>query len=141
MKARKVYIWTKKQNNASIILQDKGVRIRYDFANGSVIQQIPATFITENEYYQRILEESELYQNGTIRIRQIIPLLSQEERIQKEKDMLESQKKSMTPVSGIKSAKSAMDWVANQLEEKATSGLKAVEIAKKHGYYFPDFQL
>lgn len=140
MKTRKVYIWAQRQNNVSIILQDKKVRVRFDFTNGSVIQQIPATFMTENEYYQKLIEESELFRNGTIRIRQIIPILSKEEQIQKEKERLEDQTREMTPVSGIRSAKSAMDWVANQFEEKATSGLKAVEIAKKHGYYFPDYK-
>lgn len=136
MKTRKVYIWTPKQNNASIILEENGVRVRFDFANGSVIQQQPATFVTENEYYQKLLEESDLFKNGTIRIRQIIPLLSKEEQ----KARQESQAREMTPVSGIRSVKSAMDWVANQFEEKATSGVKAIEIAKKHGYYFPDLK-
>lgn len=140
MKTRKVYAWTLKQNNVSLVLTGKtGCRVRYDFSGGSIIQQIPATFVTENEYYQKLLEDSDLFQRGTVRIKQVIPILDKEEAEKKEKEAKSEVATNLTPVNGIRTAKSAMDWVANQFGEKTTSGLRAIEAAKKHGYYFPDY--
>lgn len=125
--SRKKYILNARQNTSSIILTGKGgVRVRYDFTNGSVIQNQPASFITENAFYQRLLEESEYFSKGVIRLAQVFG-------DKKEAKKAPSAKEDEV-VHGIKGAKDAIEWVANTFGVKVTSGRAAVDYAKKQGY-------
>ena len=121
---RKRYILNAKRNSASIIISGKGgVRVRFNFTNGSVNQNQPASFVTENEYYQRLIEESDYVKKGLIRMAQIIggnkkPAESKNEQV----------------VTGIKGAQAAIEWVADTFGVKVTSGRAAIDYAKKQGY-------
>ena len=42
-------------------------------------------------------------------------------------------------ISGITGARQAMEWVANNLGVRVTSGRDAVDMAKKNGYRFENF--
>lgn len=124
--ARKIYALRAKQNSSSIILTGKsGNRVRFEFSNGSVIQRIPATFMTENEYYQTLLEESEYMKRGIIFIKQVIG----EEK---------PKKPVLKAVPEITQVKEAILWIAETFGDKVTSGRQAVEYAKKKGYEFPN---
>lgn len=124
--SRKKYILNARQNTSSIILTGKGgVRVRYDFTNGSVIQNQPASFITENAFYQKLLEESEYFRKGVIRLAQVFGENKETKKIPAAEDEV---------VHGIKGAKDAIEWVANTFGVKVTSGRAAVDYAKKQGY-------
>ena len=120
---RKRYVLNAKRNSASIIITGKGgVRVRFDFTNGSVIQNQPASFVTENEYYQKLIEESDYVRKGLIRMAQVIGTKKKEDN--KEEQV----------VTGIKGAQAAIEWVADTFGVKVTSGRAAVDYAKKQGY-------
>ena len=120
---RKRYVLNAKRNSASIIITGKGgVRVRFDFTNGSVIQNQPASFVTENEYYQKLIEESDYVRKGLIRMAQVIGTNKKEDN--KEEQV----------VTGIKGAQAAIEWVADTFGVKVTSGRAAVDYAKKQGY-------
>ena len=122
---KKKYILTARQNTASIILTGKtGNRVRFNFTNGSVIQNQPASFVTENAYYQKLLEESEYYKKGVVRVGAVF----------RDAVTKAAESSATETVHGIKSAKDAIEWVANKFGEKVTSGARAIEYARKHGY-------
>lgn len=122
---RKRYILNAKRNSASIIITGKGgVRVRFNFTNGSVIQNQPASFVTENEYYQRVIEESDYCKKGVIKMAQVIG------GRKKKKDEPTGEQ----VVTGIKGAQAAIEWVADTFGVKVTSGRAALDYAKKQGY-------
>jgi hypothetical protein len=126
---RKKYILNARQNSSSIILAGKGgIRVRFDFTNGSVIQNQPASFITENKFYQDLLENSEYVRKGVIKLAQVFKT---ENDAVKEAPAKDEEAK---VVPGIKSAKDAIEWVADTFGVKVTSGRAASEYAKKQGY-------
>lgn len=128
---RKVYILTKKQNNASIILTgNTGNRVRFEFKGGSVFQNIMPSFITENQYEQELLEKSAYFQNGIIKLSQIISENTN-------KNMVDNK---LIPVGEVTRPSEAILWVADNLQIKATSGIRALETARKHGYNFPNLK-
>lgn len=121
---RKRYVLNAKRNSASIIITGKGgVRVRFNFTNGNVNMNQPASFVTENEYYQRLIEESDYVKKGLIRMAQIIG-----------GDKKKAESKGEQVVTGIKGAQAAIEWVADTFGVKVTSGRAAVDYAKKQGY-------
>ena len=126
---RKVYGWMPRQNSASIILTGKGGnRVRYDFTGGSVMQNVNATFMTDNEYFQQLLEDSDYVKKGLVRVKQVI------------KSESTTLKRELTAVEDVVSARLAIEWVANTFGEQTTSKATAVEAARKRGYYFPNLK-
>jgi hypothetical protein len=127
---RKVYILNRKQNNASIILTgNTGNRVRFEFKGGSVFQNIMPSFITDNQYEQDLLEKSAYFQNGVIKLSQIIPNGPAKQANTK-----------LIPVEEVTRPSEAILWVADNLQVKATSGVRALEAARKHGYDFPNLK-
>ena len=127
---RKVYVLMSSQNNSSFILEGQaGLRVRYDFTNGSVIQSVLPSFTTDNPYYQYLLESSELFKSGRVRISQVFETGS----TSKGHAVLKG-------VPSVKDAKSAIEWLANKFGVKTTSGRLAIEEARKRGYSFPNFK-
>ena len=121
---RKRYVLNAKRNSASIIITGKGgVRVRFNFTNGNVNMNQPASFVTENEYYQRLIEESDYVKKGLIRMAQIIG-----------GDKKKAESKGEQVVTGINGAQAAIEWVADTFGVKVTSGRAAVDYAKKQGY-------
>jgi hypothetical protein len=121
---RKRYVLNAKRNSASIIITGKGgVRVRFNFTNGNVNMNQPASFVTENEYYQRLIEESDYVKKGLIRMAQIIG-----------GDKKKAESKGEQVVTGIKGAQAAIEWVADTFGVKVTSGRAAIDYAKKQGY-------
>ena len=121
---RKKYILNAKQNSSSIILVGKGgIRVRYDFKNGSVVTNLPAAFITSNLYYQTLLEESDYFKKGIVKLTNTFGAKPDSKVSQEE-----------MKVVTVKDAKAAIEWVADTFGMKVTSGRAATEFAKKHGY-------
>jgi hypothetical protein len=128
---RKVYILNRKQNNASIILTgNTGNRVRFEFKGGSVFQNIMPSFITDNQYEQELLEKSAYYHNGLIKLSQIIPDGTS-------KNVVDNK---LIPVAEVTRPSEAILWVADNLQVKATSGIRALEAARKRGYNFPNLK-
>lgn len=125
---RKVYQWTLKQNSASIIIQDKGGnRVRYNFTGGSVIQGDQPTFVTSNEYYQNLLENSDYFKKRIVKVKQVI-------------DTKKEDRKNLIPNPDVVSARLAIEFVADQFGKQATNKAMAIEIAERNGYYFPNLK-
>ena len=126
---RKIYILNKKQNTVSFILAGaSGNRVRYEFKGGSVLQNIRPSFITDNLYEQELLEKSAYFQNGTIKLSQVID---------DKPSRSSSPAKKLVKVDDVTTPSEAIAWVADTLKLKTTSGLRALETARKHGYDFP----
>lgn len=124
----KTYILNAKQNNSSLILTGKsGNTVRFNFTGGNVMLNTLPTFSTENKYYQDLMESSELFKTGKVSLRNVVPAMGFRRAAE------------LTPVNGIRDARQAIEWCADNLSEKATTGRKALELAKKAGYYFPEY--
>lgn len=65
------------------IIVSQGVRMKVDFTNGSVTAYgvAPATFTTSNEMTQHIIENSDKFKSGRIRIVRSVPLPGADEEI------------------------------------------------------------
>lgn len=68
---RKLYKYLAKSNSISFTLVGKtGNEVRYTF-EGNAITGVNPTLSTDNEYYQKLLEESALFRRGVIRIARV----------------------------------------------------------------------
>lgn len=122
----KTYILNAKQNNASLILTGKsGNSVRYNFTGGNIMLNTPPSFASENPYYQNLLEESELFKTGKVSLRYTANAAKTPAKLQ--------------PVNGVRDARAAIEWCADNLNEKATTGRRALELARKAGFYFPEY--
>ena len=131
--ARKIYALRDSKNSASFILEGKGgVRVRYNFSGGSVLQNIPATFISENQYCQTLLEASDLFKKGVIYCKQVV-LTDDEKKV--------SENRKLDEVLGVSTASQAINYIADKFGEKVVSGREAVQFGASHGFCFPELKL
>lgn len=65
----KVYRYNANRNSVSHILQGKnGVTVRYNFERGNVITKQKPEIILKNEYAQNLLESSDLFKQGLVKL-------------------------------------------------------------------------
>lgn len=130
---RKIYkICDQPRNNASFYLVYDGLRIKYDFRNGNVIANLPPTFATENEFYQKVLEESDLYKKHIVKIFKTIKTEADN------KPKVEEVPDATT--DDVRTIADAIDYIADKYGKKLTTSSAVMRFAKEQGISFPNLK-
>lgn len=126
---RKIYKLTTKHNYASFVLTGvRGNTVRYDFTKGNVLANTPAKLALENEYAQQLLENSQLFSNGTVKLERVI---SDNADAGKEK------KKQLKKVMSVTNVTEAIEYMANNYSVKVKNTKEAIKEAEARDIVFP----
>lgn len=141
----KVYRYIANRNSVSHILQGKnGVTVRYNFERGNVITKQMPELILKNEYAQTLLENSELFKQGLVKL--IRSEETPEDKLKKAAELAEktSEKNKKEPIE-VASVVSDEDLIAFVNEKDKREGFRqfktlasALEWATKHNFVFPN---
>lgn len=126
----KTYKLMQRKNYASFVLVGKtGNMVRYNFTGGNAISSVPARLSLNDEYCQQLLEDSELFKNGIIRL----------EKSTGNPVVKAAPKKKM--VEDVKTVSQAVDYVANSWGVVVKTAKQAKEFVNKKGYDFPNLKI
>lgn len=119
-----------RKNYASFVLTGKtGNTVRYNFTGGNALGNVPARLTLGNEYCQQLLEESELFKSGVIRLERT------------DSKPVVTQKPKYIDVADVKTVSQAVDFVANTWGATVKTAKQAKDFANKHGYDFPNLKI
>lgn len=125
----KTYKLTNAVRNSSFVLRGKtGNAMRYNFTGGDPLTGKPATIILRGEYSQSLLEQSEVFKKGYVKLIKVDD--------GGEKSSTETAKS--TVMEDITSPEQLLEFVATQLEKVYQRPEAALEFAKRRGYEFPN---
>lgn len=133
----KVYLLNQRRNNSSFTLTGKGGNtVLYNFAGGNVISNTPARFTTSNEYYQDLLESSEMFKRGVVKLD---PLCAREAA----KISADEQRRlrNMIQEPEVKTVTEAINYVAEHFNVAAKTASQAKTIAEQNGVAFPNLKV
>ena len=126
----KTYKLTTAVRNSSFVLRGKtNNSVRYNFSGGDPMTGKAATIILHSQYCQDLLESSDVFKQGYVRLVRVdeggedVPKL--------EKSVIED----------IVSPEQLLEWVADKLEKVYQRPEAALEFAKKKGFEFPNVNL
>ncbi len=141
----KVYRYIANRNSVSHILQGKnGVTVRYNFERGNVITKQMPELILKNEYAQTLLENSELFKQGLVKLIRSEETL--EDKLKKaaelEEKSSEENKKGPIEVASVVSDEDLIAFVNEEDNREGSRQFKtlasALEWATKHNFVFPN---
>lgn len=128
----KTYKLTTPVRNSSIVLRGKsGNTLRYNFSGGDPLTNKPATVILKGMYSQELLESSDLFAKGIVRL--VTETQGGEEVPEKE----------YTIMDGITSTEQLIEFVNVNLEPKTIykQPKAALAFAERRGYKFPNLKI
>ena len=127
----KTYVLTTPARNSSIVLRGKtNNSLRYNFTGGDPLTGKSASIMLRSQYAQDLLESSELFANGYVR------LVRTDEG--GETPVVEPEK---TIVEEVKSPEQLIEFVAEKLEKVYQRPEAALNFAKGKGFEFPNLEL
>lgn len=149
----KVYLYNLPANNIQFSLYGKGGNeVIYHFRNGNITLNQAAYFMTSDPYFQMVLEDSQLFKDGTItydkdtarlvatetaakKVEEAAKAVSAEEEDYATEDGL------ATIVPEVKSVAQAVNYVQENFGEVARTAAQARSIAAQHGVSFPNLKV
>ena len=132
--ATKIYKLNQKRNVAifDIPANEGKMVVKYEFKDGNqFMPNMPARCTLRNEFYQNLLEQSDLFKRGIIKLERVI-----DENPKKAAD--EAPKKQQ--VDDITSPEQAIEYVFNNWGITVKNGKQAVKIASQKGVEFPNLK-
>jgi hypothetical protein len=131
--ATKIYKLNQKKNSAifNLTANDGKMVVTYTFKDGNqFMPNMPARCMLRNEFYQDLLESSDLFKRGVIKLDRIIEDSPKEETRTVQKQQVEE----------ITSPDQAIEYVFNTWGIVVKSGKQAVKIASQKGVEFPNLK-
>lgn len=129
--ARKIYKLNMRQNQASFVLTGKsGNQVRYNFTQGNAAVNYPATCTLTDLYCQQLLEQSELFKRGVVRLEKTY-----------DEEPAKVAEPELVAVDSVKSVADAVEYVANTWGEVVKTARQAKEAAEKHGVAFVNLKV
>jgi len=132
--ATKIYKLNQKRNIAifDIPANDGKMTVTYTFKDGNqFMPNMPARCTLRNEFYQTLLEESNLFQRGIVSLERVI------EENQKAAKKAEPKKEQNEDIT---SPEQAIEYVFNTWGIVVKSGKQAMKIASQKGVEFPNLK-
>lgn len=128
--ATKIYKLNQKRNSATFPLyaNDGKMKVEYEFSNGNVLMKQPARCTLRNEFYQNLLEASNLFKTKVITLERVI-----EDVVEEAKEAVEFQN-----VDSVKTLSDAIDYIANTWGVQVKTIRQAKSVANKKGVDFPN---
>lgn len=129
--ATKIYKLNQPKNSAVFPLYTNGGKIKanYVFKDGNQLMRQPARCTLRNEFYQDLLEGSDLFKRGVIKLERTI-----EDKPKKGSKAAANQLKQ---VEDVTSPEQAIEYVFNTWDIVVKSGKQAVKLANQKGVEFP----
>ena len=131
--ATKIYKLNQKKNSAifNLTANDGKMVVTYTFKDGNqFMPNMPARCMLRNEFYQDLLESSDLFKRGVIKLDRTIEDSPKEEAKTVQKQQVEE----------ITSPDQAIEYVFNTWGIVVKSGKQAVKIASQKGVEFPNLK-
>jgi hypothetical protein len=132
--ATKIYKLNQKKNSAifNLSANDGKMQVTYTFKDGNqFMPNMPARCMLRNEFYQDLLEDSDLFKRGVIVLERTI-----EDNPKATADNTPQKKQ----VEEITSPDQAIEYVFNTWGIVVKSGKQAVKIASQKGVEFPNLK-
>lgn len=127
----KTYALTTPARNSSIVLRGKtNNSLRYNFSGGDPLTGKQASIMLRSQYAQDLLESSELFANGYVR------LVRTDEGGEEPVKELEK-----TVIEDVKSPEQLIEFVGMQLDKVYQRPEAALNFARSKGYEFPNLEL
>lgn len=125
----KTYIITRPYHNYSFILRNKsGMRLRYEFTGGNTLTNVKAHLTLHGQYAQELLEQSEEYKSGLVKLF----------RIDNGGETPTVKEKKVIVVEDITTPEQLIEFVGEKLEKVYQRPDAALNFAKNKGYEFPN---
>ena len=129
----KTYKITEPCHNYSFILRGKGGNAqRFTFSGGNEMTGTPARLILRTQYSQTVLEESDYFKSGFVKL---------ERTGEGGESPIVQKKQESTIVEEVTSPEQLLEYVALKLEKPYQRPDAALEYAKKKGFEFPNLEL
>lgn len=127
----KTYKLTTPARNSSIVLRGKSNNtLRYDFSGGDPLTGKPATIMLHGQYSQDLLEESDLFKKGYVKL---VKVDNGGEQV--------SSPASSIAVEEVTSPEQLLEYVAVNLDKIYKNPKAAIDYATKSGYTFPNLNM
>lgn len=131
--AIKTYRLNQRKNSISFTLTGKtGNVVRYDFTGGNVLTHTPAKAVLANEYYQTLLEGSDIYKKGYVKLESTAS------------DSADSGTHQAAPtlmaVNDVSTVTQAVDYIADNFGVAVKTARQAREYANSKGIDFPNLK-
>lgn len=131
--ATKIYKLNQNKNSAVFQLGANSGKmvVKYAFTDGNMFTKIPARCMLRDEFYQYLLENSDLFKNGIIKLERVID------------DNAKSPKKTgpqKKQEDEVTSPEQAISYVFNTWGIVVKNGKQAVKIASQKGVEFPNLK-
>lgn len=128
--ATKIYKLNQNKNSATFPLYaNKGkLRADYTFKDGNQLMRQPARCVLHNEFYQDLLESSDLFKTGVISLERVIKDDASNQPAPVKKEQVED----------VVSPEQAIEFLYNRWGIVVKSGKQAVKIASQKGVEFPN---
>ena len=128
----KIYRYNQFKNTVMLPLRAPGGMMgRLVFDNGNVATRILPTVRVASEFWQQVIDESNLVKDGMITCIQ---------EIKEDSDETVTQNVTYNNIESVTSLQQAMDYCADTYEEKARTINEALNIAHQHGDDFPNLK-
>lgn len=138
--ATKLYRMTLRRTYARVIIKgETGNEVIYEFTNGNPVSGVPAKCILKGEYEQNLLEKSDYFKSGIVKLEKVTEDATEKEDA--DIDEAENAGDDMIVVEDVKTVNEAIAYVADNIGEKTTNARQARDIAKKNGIVFPNLKV
>ena len=128
----KIYRYNQFKNTVMLTLRAPGGMMGIlVFDNGNVATRILPTVRVASEFWQQVIDESNLVKDG---------MITSIQEIKEDSDETVTQNVTYNNIEGVTSLQQAMDYCAVTYEEKARTINEALNIAHQHGDDFPNLK-
>ena len=135
----KTYKFNAKMNSIRIILQGKsGNNVVYQFSNGNILTNTPARVVISGAYEQELLEGSDAFKSGIVRLERVEK--TEEELIAERKKKEKEEEDAMEQVAEVTNVNEAISYIADKFGLVAKNAKEAKAIAKQNKIAFPNLK-
>ena len=141
----KTYILNRKMNASTFTVYTEGGNgVCYQFKGGNVNTNTLPFFVTDNEYYQYVLEHSEMFKTGTVSYdantaKKVAQNAAKEVEAANANNSAKTETEQIV-VSTIKSVTQAVNYVSENFGVVVRTAEQAKNEAAKHGVVFPNLK-
>lgn len=141
----KTYILNRKMNASTFTVYTEGGNgVCYQFKGGNVNTNTLPFFVTDNEYYQYVLEHSEMFKTGTVSYdantaKKVAQNAAKEVEAANANNSAKTEQEQIV-VSTIKSVTQAVNYVSENFGVVVRTAEQAKNEAAKHGVVFPNLK-
>lgn len=141
----KTYILNRKMNASTFTVYTEGGNgVCYQFKGGNVNTNTLPFFVTDNEYYQYVLEHSDMFKTGTVSYdantaKKVAQNAAKEVEAANANNSAKTEQEQIV-VSTIKSVTQAVNYVSENFGVVVRTAEQAKNEAAKHGVVFPNLK-